>query len=63
MGSFSIWHWIVLLLFLVPNLLFIPAVKRTGFPAWWVVLSFIPVVGLAVLWVWAYAKWPAQPER
>jgi uncharacterized membrane protein YhaH (DUF805 family) len=63
MGSFSIWHWLIVLLFLVPNLMFIPAVRKTGYSAWWVVLSFIPVVGLVVLWVWAYAQWPSQPER
>ena len=63
MGSFSIWHWLIVLLFLVPNLIFIPAVRTTGFSAWWVVLSLIPVVGFVVLWVWAYAKWPSQPER
>ena len=63
MGSFSIWHWLIVLLFLVPNLIFIPAVRKTGFSAWWVVLSLIPVVGVVVLWVWAYAKWPSQPER
>jgi uncharacterized membrane protein YhaH (DUF805 family) len=63
MGSFSIWHWLVVLLFIVPNLMFIPAVRKTGFSPWWVVLSFIPILGLVVLWMWAYAKWPAQPDR
>jgi uncharacterized membrane protein YhaH (DUF805 family) len=63
MGSFSIWHWLILVLAIVPNLMFIPAVRRTGFSAWWVVVSLIPVIGLVVLWMWAYAKWPTEPER
>lgn len=63
MGSFSIWHWLVLLILLVPYLFFIPAVKKTGFSGWWVVPAAIPLVGLVILWVWAYARWPSQPER
>jgi hypothetical protein len=60
MGIFSIWHWLI---FVVPNLLFIPTVRKAGFSAWWVALSLIPIVGLVLLWVFAYAKWPAEPER
>lgn len=63
MGSFSIWHWMIVVILLVPNLMFIPAVKKTGFSASWVVLSFIPIVGCVLLWVWAYTKWPSEPER
>lgn len=63
MGSFSILHWIVIILVILPNLLFLPAVRRSGYSAGWVFLSMIPLVGLALLWIWAFAKWPAQPER
>lgn len=63
MGGLSIWHWLVLILISLPNLFFIPAVKKAGFSAWWVALSFVPILGLALLWVFAYAKWPACPDR
>jgi hypothetical protein len=63
MGSFSIWHWIIVLLLIVPNLFFIPAIRKTGYSAWWVAVSVIPIVGLLMLWMWAYAKWPSEPER
>ena len=63
MGSFSIWHWLVVIILVVPNLLFIPTVRKAGFSAWWVALSLIPIVGFVLLWVFAYAKWPAETER
>ena len=63
MGSFSIWHWLVLVIVGIPNLFFIPAVRKAGFSAWWAVFSMVPVVGLLLLWKFALTKWPAQPER
>lgn len=63
MGSFSIWHWFVLIIISLPNLFFIPAVRKAGFSAWWIALSVIPIVGLVLLWVFAYAKWPLHPDR
>ena len=63
MGSLSIWHWLVAIIFVLPNLFFIPSVRKAGFSAWWVALSCIPIVGLVLLWVFAYAKWPTQPAR
>jgi hypothetical protein len=63
MGSFSIWHWLIVIIIFLPNLLFIPAVKKAGFSGWWVALSLVPVVGLVLLWVFAYAKWPSYPDR
>ncbi len=63
MGSFSIWHWLILAILFLPNLLFIPTVKKAGFSGWWVVLSLIPFVGIVLLWVFAYARWPACPDR
>lgn len=64
MGGFSIWHWlIVFFVLLLPNLLFVPAIRRTGFSGWWIGLACVPLVNLVLLWVWAYSKWPAHPER
>lgn len=63
METFPFWHWVVLPLVFLPNLMFIPAIRKTGYSAWWVVLSFVPLIGFVVLWLWAYAKWPAQPGR
>lgn len=51
------------LLALCTSLIFIPAVRKAGFSGWWAVASIIPVVGIVLLWIFAFARWPAQPER
>jgi uncharacterized membrane protein YhaH (DUF805 family) len=63
MGSFSIWHWLIIIIIFFPSQLCIRAVKKAGFSSWWVALSLVQVVGFVLLWVFVYAKWPAQPER
>ena len=63
MGSLTIWLWFIVIIIFLPNLLFIPAVKKAGFSGWWVALSLVPFVGLILLWLFAYAKWPSCPDR
>ena len=36
---------------------------RAGFSSWWALLGMVPVVNIVMLWVFAYAKWPAVPVR
>lgn len=59
MGSFSIWHWIVVLLIVV--LYVLPAlniVRKAGYSGWRCLLMLIPVVNVVAYWVFAFAKWP-----
>ena len=59
MGGFSIFHWLIVLLvciFLIWPWMCI--VKKAGYSPWWAVLGVVPLVGLVMLWVFAYAKWP-----
>jgi hypothetical protein len=63
MGTFSIWHWLVIILLALPVWFFAKAVKKAGYSAWWALLGFVPIVNLVMLWVFAYAKWPSLPER
>jgi hypothetical protein len=63
MGSFSIWHWIILLLLLLPLWFFSRAVRKAGFSPLWAWLGIIPIVNIIMLWVFAYAKWPALPDQ
>jgi hypothetical protein len=60
MGSFSIWHWIVLAamvaVILVP---YWKIVKRTGNPPALSILFLVPLVNLVAIWWLAYTKWPA----
>ena len=59
MMTLSVWHWLVLMLFLVlPAWLFSRIVVKAGFPAWYAVLGLVPVVNVIALWLFAYARWP-----
>jgi hypothetical protein len=64
MGSLSLWHWIIFLVIVgVPLWIFSRAVGKAGFSPWWAALGVVPFVGIIMLWVFAYAKWPALPDR
>lgn len=60
MGSFSIWHWMILFILLctwiVPGWVI---VKKAGFSPAWALFGFIPIVNFIMLWVFAFARWPA----
>jgi hypothetical protein len=62
MGTFSLWHWIVVLLVIacygVPMAIII---GRTGHSRWWVLAFFFPLVNVIGLWVLACVRWPALP--
>jgi hypothetical protein len=60
MESFSLWHWIILILFLVLN--GVPIAKilgRVGLSKWWTIAFLIPFLNLVALWIFANARWPA----
>ena len=64
MGSISIWHWIIVIVTLATAI--VPPVKilgKAGYSGWWVLLGFVPLVNLIMLWVFAFADWPALAKR
>ncbi|MFM0666224.1 hypothetical protein PQQ78_00980 [Paraburkholderia sediminicola] len=60
MGQLSILHWSLLLaitvLFMYP---YVRVIKRAGFSGWWILTMFVPIMNLIMIWVFAFAKWPA----
>lgn len=61
MDMYSPSHLIIFIVYVV--VLIIPITKilnRTGFSGWWSLVTFIPLVNLVFLWIFASAKWPAQ---
>ncbi len=59
MGSFTIWHWMVVLIIVFMQILPVAKIlSRIGWSRWLAILSVIPVVGWVFLWVVAYARWP-----
>lgn len=69
MGTVSIWHWAILLLILWPPMALLTVVPvwkilvRVGLSGWLSLLSVIPIVGLAVLWLLAFGRWPVEKSR
>lgn len=60
MGSFSIWHWLIVLLVTLLGW-FIPTwkiVKKAGFNPAWSFVGFVPLLNIVMLWVFALASWP-----
>ncbi|MGR4862943.1 hypothetical protein [Caulobacter sp. LARHSG274] len=60
MGSFSIFHWLILIailaVFVVPcGLIF----KRAGWSPWLALILVVPGAAIVLLWVFALARWPS----
>ncbi|WP_029646494.1 hypothetical protein [Methylomicrobium lacus] len=37
-------------------------IQKAGFEGWWTVVLLIPVVNIAMIWVFAFMRWPALKE-
>ena len=37
-------------------------VTKAGYSGWWVLVSFVPIVGFVMFFVFAFAKWPVQEQ-
>jgi hypothetical protein len=67
MGSMSIAHWLIVVLYIA--LLVVPIAKilsKAGFSGWWSLLAILPIVNIICLWVFAFVRWPVpavQPQR
>jgi ATP-dependent protease ClpP protease subunit len=64
MGTFSIWHWlIVLIVMFLPGLPALWVLKRAGKSRWQFLLAVIPLVNVIWLWVFAFSRWlpPSEP--
>ncbi len=60
MGSLSIWHWIIVVIWLLPMFPISTILKKAGFSPWWALLYVVPIGNVVALFVFAYAKWPAR---
>ena len=61
MASLSMWHWIILLIFLA--IYIVPLwriLNKAGFHGALAFLSLIPLVNIVLLWVFAFVKWPVE---
>jgi hypothetical protein len=38
-------------------------VNRAGYSRWWLLTALVPLLNLIMLWVFAFAEWPAAASR
>ena len=61
MGSFSIWHWLIVIFMIA--IFLVPAWRiatKAGYPGALSLLTLIPVVNIIIIWVFAFVKWPVE---
>lgn len=59
MGTFSIWHWIIILFYVA--IVVVPCwriMRKAGFAGAWSLLALVPLVNVIALWVFAFVSWP-----
>lgn len=63
MGSFSIWHWIIVcvivLVYVVPCW---RIVSKAGYSGAWALISFVPLANIIALWIFAFSRWPYEKQ-
>lgn len=65
MGAFSIWHWAIVfsVMSIFPIIYIVPVwriVTKAGYSGAWSLLSFVPVLNVIMLWVFAFSAWPRE---
>jgi uncharacterized membrane protein YhaH (DUF805 family) len=51
------------ILLVLPTIaLFALVVRKAGYSGWWVLLGLIPLVGVIMLWVFAFSRWPVEGQ-
>lgn len=67
MGTFSIVHWLILILYIIMIVAYFVAIvrilRRAGYSGWWSLLSLIPVANVIGLWQFSKAPWPGVETR
>jgi hypothetical protein len=62
-ATFTLWHWLVAAGFVASLFFFSRVLKKAGYSPWWAALGVVPIVNIILLWVFAFARWPALPGR
>lgn len=61
MGYWSVWHWILFVVFVALVLYPIGRIlSRVGFSPFWSVIALIPLANLVGLWIVALVDWPRE---
>ncbi|UVE58113.1 DUF805 domain-containing protein [Burkholderia sp. EMB26] len=64
MDHFTAWQLLIsLVLVAIVVYPYVRIVRRTGHSGWWILTMFVPVLNFIMLWVFAFARWPAVGDR
>ncbi|NTY39878.1 MULTISPECIES: hypothetical protein [Burkholderia cepacia complex] len=64
MEHFTAWQLLVsLVLVAVVVYPYVRIVRRTGHSGWWILTMFVPILNFIMLWVFAFARWPAVDDQ
>ncbi|NTZ87909.1 DUF805 domain-containing protein [Burkholderia metallica] len=64
MEHFTAWQLLVsLVLVAIVVYPYVRIVRRTGHSGWWILTMCVPVLNFVMLWVFAFARWPAVDDR
>ena len=62
MGGLSIWHWVIVLVYIALVVTFfvstVRILNRLGYSGWWSLLAIIPIANVIGLWRLSKANWP-----
>lgn len=53
----------ILVFVVLPLWFFALVLKKTGLSPWWTLMGLLPIVNIVMLWVFAFAWWPALGDR
>jgi uncharacterized membrane protein YhaH (DUF805 family) len=60
MDDFYVFRWLIgillLVIYLVPVVVIL---RKAGYSGWWCLIIFVPLVNVIMLYVFAFANWPA----
>lgn len=60
MHPMSSGHWLFAVAILIAMLYpYVRIIRRAGYSGWWMLTMFVPIVNIIMLWIFAFAKWPA----
>ena len=62
MEALSVWH-IIILLVIWFGVFGIPAsqvIRKAGYSPVWILIMFVPIVGVVFLWIFAFSRWPIE---
>jgi hypothetical protein len=65
--SFTLWHLFALVVGLLILWAFIVIfgriLNRAGYSRWWLATLFVPVLNFIMVWIFAFADWPATKRN